>query len=75
MRSTLVLIAVLVAVFAAAPAHAEPGRAILVGAAEDAAKQGDPVAADAKMAPGEARRFQHDPNDLGLVARPASAVT
>ncbi|HKP18586.1 MAG TPA: hypothetical protein VJT84_08905 [Gaiellaceae bacterium] len=37
------------AVLAAAPGQAQPGRPLMVGAAEDAAKQGDPVAADAKM--------------------------
>jgi hypothetical protein len=49
MRSHLVLIAVLLAAFAAAPAHAASGRPIMVGAAEDAAKLGDPVASYAKM--------------------------
>jgi hypothetical protein len=49
MRSVLVLIAMLVAALVPAPGHAAPGRHIMVGAAEDSAKQGDPVAADAKM--------------------------
>lgn len=49
MRSTLALTAVLLAALAAGPAPAAPGRPILVGAAEDGAKQGDPVAAYAKM--------------------------
>jgi hypothetical protein len=47
-RPALTVTAILLAVLAAAPARAAPGRPILVGAAEDGAKQ-DPVAADAKM--------------------------
>jgi hypothetical protein len=47
-RPALTLTAILLAALAAAPVHAAPRRAILVGAAEDAAKH-DPLAADAKM--------------------------
>jgi hypothetical protein len=50
MRSALVLITLLLfAAPAVSPAQAAPGRQIMVGAAEDSAKQGDPVAANAKM--------------------------
>jgi hypothetical protein len=49
MRSAVLVITAVLAVLAAAPAEAQPGRQIMVGAAEDAAKQGDPVAAYAKM--------------------------
>jgi hypothetical protein len=50
MRLALALIAAIVfAALAGGPATAASGRPIMVGAAEDAAKQGDPVAADAKM--------------------------
>jgi hypothetical protein len=42
--------AAVLAALAGAPAGAASGRPIMVGAAEDAAKQGDPLAADAKMA-------------------------
>jgi hypothetical protein len=49
MRPALVLIALLVAALVPSLAEAGPGRRIMVGAAEDSAKQGDPVAADAKM--------------------------
>ncbi len=48
MRSALTFTIVLLAVLAAVPAQAASGRPILVGAAEDSAKQG-PLAADAKM--------------------------
>jgi hypothetical protein len=47
-RPALTVTAILLAGLAAVPARAAPGRPILVGAAEDAAKQ-DPIAADAKM--------------------------
>jgi hypothetical protein len=58
LRSSIVLIAACTAALLAASAHARleaspaerGGRPIMVGAAEDAAKQGDPLAADAKMA-------------------------
>jgi hypothetical protein len=49
LRSLVALIATLAAVALAGSAHAWTGRPIMVGAAEDAAKQGDPLAADAKM--------------------------
>lgn len=49
MRRAPAFIAVCLAGLVAGPAGAAPGRAIMVGAAEDAAKQGDPVAAEAKM--------------------------
>jgi hypothetical protein len=49
MRSTAFLIATVLALLAAAPGSGQPGRRLMVGAAEDAAKQGDPVAAYAKM--------------------------
>jgi hypothetical protein len=48
MRSALAFTIVLLAALAAVPAQAAPGRPILVGAAEDSAKQG-PLAADAQM--------------------------
>jgi hypothetical protein len=48
MRSALAFTIVLLAALAAVPAQAAPSRPILVGAAEDSAKQG-PLAADAKM--------------------------
>jgi hypothetical protein len=48
MRSALAFTILLLAALAAVPAQAAPGRPILVGAAEDSAKQ-DPVGADAKM--------------------------
>jgi hypothetical protein len=48
MRSALIFTIVLLAALAAVPAQAALGRPILVGAAEDSAKQG-PLAADAKM--------------------------
>jgi hypothetical protein len=47
-RALLAATAILIAALTAAPAGAAPGNRILVGAAEDAAKQ-DPLAADAKM--------------------------
>ena len=49
MRSTFAFIAILLAAIAAGPAHAGAGKPIMVGAAEDAAKQSDPVGAYAKM--------------------------
>jgi hypothetical protein len=48
MRSALAFTIVLLAALAAVPAQAARGRPILVGAAEDSAKQG-PLAADAQM--------------------------
>ena len=48
MRYALAFTIVLLAALAAMPAQAAPGRPILVGAAEDSAKQG-PLEADAKM--------------------------
>jgi hypothetical protein len=47
-RALLAATAILIAALTAGPAGAAPGNRILVGAAEDAAKQ-DPLAADAKM--------------------------
>jgi hypothetical protein len=49
MRSTITLIAVLLAACAVGAAHASSGNPILVGAAEDSGQQMDPVAAYAKM--------------------------
>jgi hypothetical protein len=49
MRSALTFSAVLLAALAVGCADGATGRAILVGAAEDAGKQGDPRAANAKM--------------------------
>jgi hypothetical protein len=48
MRPALVFTIILLAALATVPAQAAPGRPILVGAAEDGAKQG-PLEADAKM--------------------------
>ena len=48
LRPALAFTVVLLAALAAVPAQAAPGRPILVGAAEDSAKQG-PLGADAKM--------------------------
>jgi hypothetical protein len=48
MRSALAFTIVLLAALAAVPAQAAPGQPILVGAAEDSAKQG-PLGADAQM--------------------------
>jgi hypothetical protein len=48
LRPALTVTAILLAALMAAPAGAAPGRPIMVGAAEDAAKQG-PLEADAKM--------------------------
>jgi hypothetical protein len=49
MRSSLALTAFLLVALTAASAHAMAARPIMVGAAEDAGKQGDVLAADAKM--------------------------
>jgi hypothetical protein len=49
MRLRLALIAAFLAAFAVPPAGAPAGRTMVVGAAEDAPKQGDLLAADAKM--------------------------